>query len=438
MRRPDPPFRLMLLSRSRYFGTVIASLAIAVAGATPTLAEELPPQATADNGEWLPFAPAPAQPGGICLVDSGVNLNPDTEGQVIVREAVDGGTPGDVSPIEHGTLMAMEAAAPPNGWGMIGAAPAAVRIVSVRAESSTDALTVAAYKQAIVECQDLAERRPGYNLKVISMSIGFQSAPPPEQLAQLEDAAMAARGAGLNLVAAAGDEGSAVLSYPAAASSVLAVGAYGANRAPCSFSNGGAVVPILAPGCDLGEADPRTGAPQDEYAGTSQAAAIMGAVLAALRAYEPELGPSEAEQLVISTARATGGALDIAALFQGAGLGSLIAAGQSAAARVPAIAPATVNELQRTSMPRLPMPRVKVMRRGARWLLRFLNMPTTANTVVTVLRVPHRTRHGAAVRWITKRGAISVRLPMGSVLGVRYSAVRAGTARASAARILRL
>ncbi len=128
-----------------------------------------PSQTIADRGTWLPFAPAPAQPAGICLIDSGVNLNPDTQSQVIDREALDGGSPNDVSPVEHGTLMAMEMAAPFNGWGMVGAAPTAVRIVSIRAESTTDSLTVGAYKQAIVACQDLAARHPEFNLKVINL-----------------------------------------------------------------------------------------------------------------------------------------------------------------------------------------------------------------------------------------------------------------------------
>ncbi len=205
--------------------------------------DEVSAQARQDDGAWLPFAPPPPKPVGICVVDSGVNENPDTATQLVERTTVDGGAPGDVSPVEHGTLMAMEISAPPNGWGMIGAAPGAVRVVSVRAESTGDSLTFRAYKQAIVECQELAERRPELDVKVISMSIGFQTAPSEEQLAQLEDAASSARTSGLDLVAAAGDEGAPALSYPAAVPPILSVGAYGEGHIACPFSNGGAVCP---------------------------------------------------------------------------------------------------------------------------------------------------------------------------------------------------
>ena len=55
-------------------------------------------QAVADDGAFLPYAPPPAQRGGLCLVDTGVNVNPDTEGIVVDRTAIDGGSGEDVSP----------------------------------------------------------------------------------------------------------------------------------------------------------------------------------------------------------------------------------------------------------------------------------------------------------------------------------------------------
>lgn len=73
-----------------------------------------------------------AQPAGLCLVDTGVNVNPDTESVVVDRTAIDGGSGNDVSPTTHGTLLAMMAGAPANGWGMVGTAPHSIQIVSVR------------------------------------------------------------------------------------------------------------------------------------------------------------------------------------------------------------------------------------------------------------------------------------------------------------------
>ena len=349
-----------------------------------------PSQTIADRGTWLPFAPAPAQPAGICLIDSGVNLNPDTQSQVIDREALDGGSPNDVSPVEHGTLMVMEMAAPFNGWGMVGAAPTAVRIVSIRAESTTDSLTVGAYKQAIVACQDLAARHPEFNLKVINLSLGFQDQPSSEQLTELEDAATTAHNAGLDIVAATGDEGSQSISYPAAVSPIIAVGASGANHAPCAFSNTGPQLALLAPGCDLQEANPISGAPMTEYGGTSQAAAITAAAgLAALRAYEPGIEPSQAEQLLISTARAAGGSLDVTALFQAAGLENIIEAGErnEPATTPPPPTPALVAPHRELGTPsrRLPRPRLSVRHRGKTLLVRFLNLPSDGQRPLTSL-----------------------------------------------------
>jgi Subtilase family len=407
---------------------------------TPVAASgELPPsQAVADRGAWLPFAPAPAQPGGICMIDSGVEINPDTQPEVIARKALDGGDPGDVSPIKHGTLMAMEAAAPPNGWGMIGAAPTAVRIVSMRAESTTDALTIGAYKQAILTCQDLAQQHPEYNLKVISMSIGFQDAPPPEQLAELEDAATAAHNAGLDLLAAAGDESSQAISYPAAVPPIIAVGASGASRAQCSFSNNGTAVALLAPGCDLEEANPASGAPLDEYAGTSQATAITAAVLAAVRAYQPQLGPIQAEQLLTSTARSAGGSLDVTSLFQSAGLNSVVEAGQRNEPPPATAVPPPPISARTVPAPRLPRPRVSIHRRRNTLLVRFLNLPAEGKAILSVLG-PRRHHHRVELaRMATRHRTVRLQARANALLSISYAPLQANRARTSPPKMIGL
>jgi hypothetical protein len=89
-------------------------------GMTPAMAHAeiaIPAQARADDGTFLPYAPPPAQPSGLCLVDTGVTPNPDTEGVVVDRTAIDGGSGNDVSPNMHGTVLAMMAGAQANGWG---------------------------------------------------------------------------------------------------------------------------------------------------------------------------------------------------------------------------------------------------------------------------------------------------------------------------------
>ena len=88
-------------------------------------------QAQAADAAFLAYAPAPAGgAGALCLVDTGVNSNPDTQPGLISATAVDGGTGNDVDPDGHGTTMAMIAGGA--GHGMIGAWPR-LKIVSVRA-----------------------------------------------------------------------------------------------------------------------------------------------------------------------------------------------------------------------------------------------------------------------------------------------------------------
>ncbi len=398
-----------------------------------------PSQAIADYGTWLPFAPAPAQPAGICLIDSGVDMNPSTQPEVIYRGALDGGNPDDVSPVEHGTLMAMEAAAPDNGWGMIGAAPTAVRIASIRAESATDALTFGAYKQAIVACQDLAERNPELNLKVISMSIGFQGQPSPEQLAELENAATTAHDAGLDIVAAAGDEGSQSISYPAAMPPILAIGASGANRTQCSFSNTGPQLALLAPGCDLQEVNPVSGAPTSEYAGTSQATAITAAVLAALRAYQPNLGAAEAERSLISTARSAGGSLDVTALFRAAGLDDVIEAGERNEPKLSATAPTQPpSNVPPQPSGRLPRPRVSVRHQGNTVLVRFLNLPSDGKAILCVFSRQHDHRSIQFARVATRHPTVRLQAHANTTVSIIYTAIQPSPARTSPTKVIEL
>ncbi len=100
-------------------------------------------QAVAADAQFLEYAPPPAQPGVVCLVDSGVDPNPDTTAALVGAEAegANWGTGDGLAqtlplveghPAGHGTEMAMLMAAPENGWGMVGIAPTSVRVYSIR------------------------------------------------------------------------------------------------------------------------------------------------------------------------------------------------------------------------------------------------------------------------------------------------------------------
>lgn len=201
-------------------------------------------QARAAHAEFLPYAPAPASPAAVCLVDTGVDLNPDTQGAVIARTAIDGGFGQDTSAGKHGTLMTMVMAAPRNGWGMVGAWPG-VRVVSVRA------LDGGYYVQGINTCRDLAVR---HNIKVILLAAGTPGGAPDSDPA-LADAVEATRARGISVVSAAGNQ-PGPLDHPANYPSVLSVGAADSGGRLCAFSASGMGLDLLAPGCELELAHP--------------------------------------------------------------------------------------------------------------------------------------------------------------------------------------
>jgi hypothetical protein len=333
-----------MTSRSRgHIRPVLAAIAtIAAIAVLPpaALAETAAPSpgARIAHAEFLPYMDAP--PGGaatVCLVDTGVDPNPDTQPNVVERLALDGGDGGDVWDRKHGTEMAMTMGAPANGWGTLGAWPL-VRIVSVRAmPTGATGFPFNYYGKAIQACLN----RPA--VRVVNLSF---SGPRPSDadVAHLDDYATQARANGISVVAGAGNNGGAV-EWPAADPAVFAVAAAGSDRALCDFSARGAQVAIAAPGCGLELADAASGAPI-AYAGTSPAAAFASAVLAALRSYRPDLTADQAEALLRETG--ANGVLDVEAAFRAAGLGAQV---DAAAARVPPAptAPASDSGQQQAS-----------------------------------------------------------------------------------------
>jgi subtilisin family serine protease len=293
-----------------------AVLAAPIVFAGPAAAETASPSPAAQiaHAEFLPYMdPPPGEPATVCLVDTGVDINPDTQSTVVEREALDGGDPGDVWDRKHGTEMAMAMGAPINGWGTVGAWPL-VRIVSVRAMApGATAFPFSYYSHGIEACLK------HHAVRVINLSF---SGPPPTntEISEIEEYAERARRAGVSVVAGAGNHAGAV-EWPAADPAILAVGAAGADKSLCAFSARGSDVQLAGPGCGLELADPDSGAPVS-YAGTSPAAAFTSAVLAALRSYRPDLASDSAERLVRNTS--LGGIVDVEAAFRAAGLGNAV------------------------------------------------------------------------------------------------------------------
>ncbi|MDX6707833.1 MAG: hypothetical protein QOI48_3679 [Solirubrobacteraceae bacterium] len=333
-------------------------------------------QAQIANAAFLVTAVPPGPAAGVCLVDSGVDANPDTS-HVVARLAVEGDVGTDDDPTKHGTSMAMLMGAGRNGFGMVGLFPA-VRVVSVRATSpGSAAITTAGVINAINRCIQTASLR---GLRVIELALTLGGSLNAEGTARLGAVIATARTRGMTVVAAAGNNAGGPVVIPAGHPGVLSVGGSAADGQRCAGSAAGAA--LQAPGCGLDESDPASGNALGATAGTSQASALTAAALAALRSWRPELSAIEAEQALIDSARATpgGGLMDVAAAFRRLGLGAVVDAHQPAAGARPSLMPPSA-----AMHARLPRPRVRVrgMRGAQGVIVDASNRPRGAVTVVS-------------------------------------------------------
>jgi subtilisin family serine protease len=139
----------------------------------------------------------------------------------------------------HGTFCAGIAAAATNNFEGIAGASWRSRIMPLKVSHPDSGITSDAIAGAFLYAVD-------EGASVISMSFGGPGDPGvPEFFQALVDLATFS---GTLCVAAAGNDGSNVPTYPAACDRVLAVGATDSNNARASFSNWGPWVDIAAPG----------------------------------------------------------------------------------------------------------------------------------------------------------------------------------------------
>lgn len=317
------PARLLLLACCALY------LLAAPAAASETIPTRQHVQA---NAAFLIYAPPPAEPGAVCFVDSGLDVNPDTQGKILASMWWDASVAvhqsvadGDIRG-RHGTHMASVAGAAVNGWGSVGAWPQ-LKLVSVQAaDSGTVNFPFMRYSRAVRQCID-ARQNNGLPVRVVNMSLGGTRSPDAQELERLRDIIMRARSAwAINVVAAAGNDPGPVF-YPARIAEVFGVGGAAETGAACPRFATGEGLDLFAPGCPVDLLHLPTGLPSLQE-GTSHAAAFASAVLAALRSYRPDLTPDQAEALLAATAR--GGSLDAEAAFRAAGLGWVVEQGNAA------------------------------------------------------------------------------------------------------------
>src|SRR4051794_27779081 len=223
---------------------IFAASAAADESAMPTA------QAVAANADWVPYLDPPAKPAAVCLVDSGVDITPDTpadspDGPIVKRLSLDGG-PGTAANTTweglHGTRMAFVGAAPVNNWGAVGFWPGA-RIISIRA-MPVDQTTFPFdnYARALDQCNKQPEP-----VAAVNLSLNCDCAPTAVEQARLANQIPRAHANEESVVAAVGNRAASV-GVPASQPGVFGVGAGGIDRVLCEFSNRGAGLDLVAPG----------------------------------------------------------------------------------------------------------------------------------------------------------------------------------------------
>jgi len=218
----------------------------------------------------------------IAVLDSGVATDTTFgQGRLSTLDIGLGITPAGGKEGGHGTAVAALAAGQsPDAKGI---APAA-NILSVRVadnEGKSDSFTVA---QGILAAVDAGA-------KIVNISLGGYGTN-----AALDSAIEYATNHGAVIVAAAGNDQAAQLTWPAADPRVVSVGAVDANGQQVIFSNSGSQLQVTAPGLGLQTA--WTDGSRVLFDGTSGSSPIVAGAIAAVMSQDPSLTPAQAWQVL--------------------------------------------------------------------------------------------------------------------------------------------
>ena len=186
----------------------------------------------------------------------------------------------------HGTHVSGIIAAINNTIGICGVAPN-VKILPIKVieiESGDLAVIPDAIKYAVK-----------MGAKIISMSIGTNDPVAPLLKLRIDNAISNAYGNGTVLVAAAGNDGTTTVSYPASNSKVIAVAATTTSNHRASYSNTGPEIDIAAPGGDSSGAIISTykGNGYVSAAGTSMACPHVSGAIALMLQWNSTLTPAQ-------------------------------------------------------------------------------------------------------------------------------------------------
>jgi thermitase len=229
----------------------------------------------------------------VAVIDTGVNAaHPDLFGQV---EAGYDFANKDNDPTDdqgHGTHVAgIIAAKGDNRTGALGVAPQA-RVLSIKALSASGSGSTT----SIVESLNYAVQQ---GAKVINLSLGS-----PYRSLAMEIAVRNAQAAGCLVVAAAGNDGKDLKTYPAGYPGVISVASTTTKDARSSFSNFGTWVTMAAPGSSI-YATYKSG--YARLSGTSMAAPHVAGAAALLWSAHPDWDVNTLKTALTTTGDVTTG-----------------------------------------------------------------------------------------------------------------------------------
>lgn len=223
----------------------------------------------------------------VAVLDSGINTgNDDLKGMLVGGYNFVNMTSNYADDYGHGTQVAsVVGARVNNSFGIAGIAGKS-GILSVKVLNSTGAGTYATMIQGI----DYAVKQ---GAAVINMSIGGRTASTA-----LKSAVDQALASGVVIVAAAGNEGSTALSFPAAYENVIGVGAVDLKGVKMTFSNTGSGLTVMAGG------SARVATSSNSFTsanGTSFSAPYVAGLVALLKDAKPSASPADIFNAITST-----------------------------------------------------------------------------------------------------------------------------------------
>ena len=224
---------------------------------TPTQPSEVLPWGVDRIDTDLVWGITTGDPIQVAIVDTGIDVkHPDLVGNLKGGVSTVAYTRKYNDDNGHGTHVAGIAAAIDNTIGVIGVGPKidlyAVKVLDGRGSG---------YLSDVIEGLDWAVAN---GMQVVNMSLGTGS-----NIQSFHDAVIAAKNAGVVVIAAAGNSGGSVI-YPAAYSEAIAVSATDQNNVIASWSSRGPEIDLAAPGVSIYSTYKGTG--YATLSGTSMAA----------------------------------------------------------------------------------------------------------------------------------------------------------------------